>query len=56
VRDAMEKLEGYDAGIYGPVRWTGNAIYGVNHQLALPFYVVEVKNGKQVSRAKLAVD
>jgi branched-chain amino acid transport system substrate-binding protein len=56
VRDAMEKLEGYDAGIYGPVRWTGNAIYGVNHQLALPFYVVEVKNGKPVSRAKLAVD
>ena len=56
VRDAMEKIEGYDAGIYGPVRWTGNAIYGVNHQLALPFYVVEVKNGKPVSRAKLAVD
>ena len=56
VRDAMEKLEGYDAGIYGPVRWTGNAIYGVNHQLALPFYVVEVKNGKPVSRAKLSVD
>jgi len=56
VRDAMEKLEGYDAGIYGPVRWTGNAIYGVNHQLALPFYVVEVKNGKPVTRAKLSVD
>ena len=56
VRDAMEKIEGYDAGIYGPVRWTGNAIYGVTHQLALPFYVVEVKNGKPVSRAKLAVD
>jgi len=56
VRDAVENLAGYDAGIYGPVRWTGMADYGVDHQLALPFYVVEVKNGKPMSRAVLAVD
>lgn len=56
VRDAVEKIAGYDAGIYGPVRWTGMANYGVDHQLALPFYVVEVKNGKPVNRATLKVD
>lgn len=56
VRGALEGLTGYDAGIYGPVRWTGMANYGVDHQLALPFYVVEVKNGKPVNRATLAVD
>ncbi len=56
VRDAVEKIAGYDAGIYGPVRWTGMANYGVDHQLALPFYVVEVKDGKAVRRATLQVD
>ncbi len=56
VRDQVEGLTGYDAGVYGPLRWTGMANYGVNHQLALPFYVVEVKNGKPVNRAMLAVD
>jgi branched-chain amino acid transport system substrate-binding protein len=56
VRDAVEKIAGYDAGIYGPVRWTGMANYGVDHQLALPFYVVEVKDGKAVRKATLQVD
>ena len=56
VRDQVEKIAGYDAGIYGPVRWTGMANYGVDHQLALPFYVVEVKDGKAVRRATLQVD
>ena len=53
VRDEVEKIAGYDAGIDGPVRWTGMANYGVNHQLALPLNVVEVKNGKPVHRATL---
>ena len=56
VRDAVEKIAGYDAGIYGPVRWTGMKNYGVDHQLALPFYIVEVKNGKPVNRATLQVE
>jgi branched-chain amino acid transport system substrate-binding protein len=55
IRDTVEKLTGYDPGIYGPVRWTGKAVYGVDHQLALPFYVVEVKGGKPVTRAVLSV-
>jgi branched-chain amino acid transport system substrate-binding protein len=56
VRDTVEQMAGYDPGIYGPVRWTGKANYGVDHQLALPFYVVEVKDGKPVTRATLSVD
>lgn len=51
VRDTLEKMEGYDAGVYGPIKWTGMERYGVNHQLALPFMIVEVKGGKSVTRA-----
>lgn len=53
VRNALEKLEGYDAGLFGPVSWGGMADYGVNHQLMLKFWIVEVKNGKLVTRAAL---
>ncbi|HZS83312.1 MAG TPA: ABC transporter substrate-binding protein [Stellaceae bacterium] len=53
VRDALEKLDGYDAGLFGPVRWGGMADYGVNHQLLLKFLIVEVKDGKRVTRAEL---
>jgi branched-chain amino acid transport system substrate-binding protein len=53
VRDALEKLEGYDAGLFGPATWGGMADYGVNHQLMLKFWIVEVKNGKLVTRAAL---
>jgi branched-chain amino acid transport system substrate-binding protein len=49
----MEKLEGYDAGLFGPVSWGGKADYGVAHQLLLKFWITEVKNGKQVARAVL---
>ncbi|WP_459615648.1 ABC transporter substrate-binding protein [Bordetella sp. 2513F-2] len=47
VRDALEKLEGYDAGLYGAVRWGGMGDYGVDHQLLLKFWMVQVKDGKQ---------
>lgn len=53
VRDALQKLEGYNPGLFGPVAWGGAADYGVAHQLLLRFWVTEVKNGKQVSRASL---
>jgi branched-chain amino acid transport system substrate-binding protein len=46
VRDALVKLEGYDAGIYGPVRWGGQSDYGVAHQLLNKFWITEVKDGK----------
>jgi branched-chain amino acid transport system substrate-binding protein len=54
VRDALEKLEGYDAGLFGPVQWGGQADYGVAHQLLLKFWITEVKNGKGVTRAALS--
>jgi branched-chain amino acid transport system substrate-binding protein len=53
VRDSLEKLEGYDAGLFGPVVWGGAADYGVAHQLLLKFWITEVKSGKIVARAAL---
>jgi len=52
VRAALETTDGYDAGIYGPIKWTGKESYGVNRQLLLPYYWSEVKSGKIVKRAK----
>ncbi|HEX7127041.1 MAG TPA: ABC transporter substrate-binding protein [Thermodesulfobacteriota bacterium] len=53
VRNALYALEEqkFDPGMYGPVRWGGKADYGVAHQLLLNFWIVEVKDGKAVSRA-----
>jgi branched-chain amino acid transport system substrate-binding protein len=48
VRDAVAGLGGYDPGLYGPVVWGGMAEYGVDHQQLLPFWISEVKNGKEV--------
>jgi branched-chain amino acid transport system substrate-binding protein len=45
VREALKKIEGYDAGIYGPVTWGGKADYGIAHQLLNKFWISEVKNG-----------
>jgi branched-chain amino acid transport system substrate-binding protein len=53
VRDAMLTTEGYDAGIIGPVVWGGQANYGVNHQLLVPFWIAGVKDGKEVMLAKI---
>lgn len=50
VRDALNKIEGWDAGMYGPVVWGGMSDYGVAHQLLLNFWIVEVKGGKSVVR------
>ena len=48
VRDTLEQMEGYDAGLYGPLVWGGEKEYGVEHQMLLPFYISEVKDGKTV--------
>lgn len=52
VRDALDAMNGFDAGIYGPVKWTGKDSYGVNRQLLFTYYLSEVKGGKLVTRAK----
>ncbi len=56
VRDTLERMEGYDAGLFGPVSWGGMADYGVAHQLLLKFWISEVKNGKIVTRATVTPD
>jgi len=54
VRAALETTGGYDAGIYGPIKWVGKESYGVNRQLMLPYYWSEVKDGKIVKLARFA--
>ena len=54
VRDALQKLDGYNAGLFGPVIWGGMGDYGVDHQLLLRFWIVEIKNGKIITRATLS--
>lgn len=56
VRDAVVSLAGYTPGLYGPVVWGGMARYGVNHQQLLPFWIAEVKNGKETIVATLQPD
>jgi len=51
VRDTIEGMNGYDLGVFGPIKWAGKSIYGVDHQLKLPFLIVEIKDGKIVTRA-----
>ncbi|MFI5023153.1 MAG: ABC transporter substrate-binding protein [Alphaproteobacteria bacterium] len=53
VRDTIEHMDGYDAGVYGPLKWTGMETYGVNHQIDLPFFIVKVQDGKTVPLAEI---
>ncbi len=54
VRKEMEKLTDFP-GSMGTLNWTGQEVYGINHQLNAPFYVAEVVGGKEVIRAKCTV-
>ncbi|MBE0594096.1 MAG: ABC transporter substrate-binding protein [Gemmatimonadales bacterium] len=51
VRQELEKISGHK-GALGEVSWTGQERYGAAHQLDAPFYVAEVKDGKEVIRAR----
>lgn len=51
VRQELEKISGHK-GALGEVSWTGKDRYGADHQLDAPFYVAEVKDGKEVIRAR----
>jgi branched-chain amino acid transport system substrate-binding protein len=53
VRDSLAAIEGYDAGVIGPVIWGGQADYGVNHQLLAPFWIAEVKDGREIALVKI---
>lgn len=50
VRKAMEGIKDFP-GALGTLNWTGQEVYGINHQLNAPFYVAEVIGGKEVIRA-----
>lgn len=51
----MAALKDFD-GALGTLNWTGQESYGSNHQLNAPFYVAEVKDGKEVIRASCDVE
>ena len=54
IRKEMEKISGFE-GALGKSSWTGQDMYGSNHQLDAPFYVAEVVDGKEVIRAMCTV-
>src|SRR3546814_8203582 len=54
VRKAMEGIKDFH-GALGTLNWTGQEVYGINHQLNAPFYVAEVVGGKEVIRAPCTV-
>ena len=49
----MLGTEGYDPGVIGPVVWGGQTDYGVNHQLLVPFWIANVKDGKEIMAEKI---
>lgn len=55
VRDELEKIADFE-GALGTLNWTGQDMYGSNHQLNAPFYVAEVVDGKEVIRATCTVE
>src|SRR5690606_29969096 len=53
-RAELEKITDFP-GSLGTLNWTGQEMYGSNHQLNAPFYVAEIKAGKEVIRARCTV-
>jgi branched-chain amino acid transport system substrate-binding protein len=51
VKDELEKISDFP-GSLGKLGWTGKAAYGIDHQLAVPFYLAEIKDGQEVIRAR----
>jgi branched-chain amino acid transport system substrate-binding protein len=56
VRDELEKMEGWETPFYGPLNWTGQDVYGVNHQIVIPFYIMKVVDGEGTVEAKIVPD
>ncbi|CAN5178151.1 ABC transporter substrate-binding protein [soil metagenome] len=51
VKDELEKISDFP-GVLGKLSWIGKEKYGINHQLAVPFYLAEIKDGVEVIRAR----
>ena len=54
VAQTLASIGGY-SGVLGALGWTGKAQYGADHQLAVPFYIAEIRNGIEVVRARCTV-
>jgi branched-chain amino acid transport system substrate-binding protein len=54
VRDEIEKMQGWNTSVYGPLQWGGKNQYGNDHQIKLPFYMKAVENGHSVLKATLS--
>ncbi len=52
VRDAIEKASPFDT-LIGKSYWGGKDVYGIDHQLFTPSFLVEIKDGKGVVIEKL---
>lgn len=55
IAQAMGSLADFPT-VLGPVNWTGQETYGINHQLAPPVYIGQVKDGQVVRVATCIVD
>ncbi len=51
VRGALEQIGTFD-GALGKLRWTGRERYGIDHQIDAPFYIAQVKDGKETIVAR----
>uniref|UniRef100_UPI003340AF46 ABC transporter substrate-binding protein n=1 Tax=Castellaniella defragrans TaxID=75697 RepID=UPI003340AF46 len=55
VVEELENIKTFD-GAVGKISWTGQAAYGINHQISTPFYVAEVNAGQETIRARCTID
>src|SRR5688572_11873703 len=54
VAQELARLSNFD-GVLGKLSWTGKESYGIDQQLAVPFYVAEIKNGVELVRARCTI-
>lgn len=50
IADALGSLKNFPTAL-GPASWTGKARYGIDHQIDLPFYIGQVRDGVAVKVA-----
>lgn len=54
VAGELEKMKDFP-GVLGKLNWTGKASYGIDRQMAVPFYVAEIKGGVETILARCTV-
>ncbi len=52
IRQTLENVT-FDGVYTGRMSWTGKEVYGIDHQVKFPFYVMTVKGGKEVVLGKV---